>query len=143
MSNSITIDSSKGPVAIDLSKLGEMLKSFTFSSASPQELGLAATSWMADTFPTQGVTIDGVTFKLTPIDISKFDFSKLNFGNVQLFSADSPIWAGSSDVTLQASSESVWQVPSAEAGSFIELNMAAIDLAGIGFATVEFNTLTF
>lgn len=140
MSNFIIIDGAKGSSVFDLSKFGPMT---SINLGEPTMLGadLGAISWMVDNFPAEGVTIDGVTFKLAPTDLSKL--AGLDFGNIQLFKSGDPILAKDSSVTLQATSSDVWQVPTADAGSFIELDLAAIDLAGINFGPMDFHTFAF
>lgn len=140
MSNFVIIDGSKGSPAFDLSKFGPMT---SVNLGQPATLGvdLSAISWMVDNFPAEGVVIDGVTFKLAPIDLSKL--GSLDLGNIQLFKSGDPILANDSAVTLQATSSNVWQVPTAEAGSFIELDLADIDLAGINFGPMDFHTFAF
>ncbi|WP_269713761.1 hypothetical protein [Caulobacter sp. NIBR2454] len=134
MSNFTTIDSSKGPMSFDLSQFSPV----NVGQTPLLNLDWAKAAFLAGTFPAEGVTIDGVTYNLVPIDPSKLDL-----GFIQTVKSGDSSIISSAGSALQPSSESIWQVPSAEAGSFIELNMEAIDLAGIGFASVDFHTFTF
>ncbi|MET0339045.1 MAG: hypothetical protein ABW063_14930 [Caulobacter sp.] len=135
MSNFTIMDSAKASVAFDLSKFGPMT---SINLGQPAALGVdpGKIAWTIENFPKEGVTIEGVTFKLA--DLSKFDFSKL-----QHFLSGNSILATSSGVPLQAANEVVWQVPTSEDGAVIEMDFAGISLAGIDLSGVTFHTFAF